>query len=108
MQMKKGRPGFLLRVIAEPALRPTLTNLLFSETSTIGLRIRREQRLTLPREKVMVATPWGELPAKKIFTPSGIVITPEYEACRAVAEAHRIPLRSVYATISAHASAVLS
>ena len=108
MLMKKGRPGFLLRVIAEPALRQPLTTLLFSETSTIGLRIRREQRLTLPRETVMVTTPWGELPAKKIFTPSGIVITPEYEACRAVADAHRVPLRSVYAAISDHASSVLS
>lgn len=99
MQMKKGRPGFLLRVIAEPALRQTVTTLLFSETSTIGLRLRREQRLTLPREKVTVATPWGELPAKKIHTPEGTVITPEYEACRAIAEAHQVPLQTVYAVI---------
>ena len=99
MQMKKGRPGFLLRVIAEPAHCQPLTTLLFSETSTLGLRVRREQRLTLPREIIMVATPWGELPAKKISTPSGVVIVPEYEACRAVAETHLVPLQTVYAAI---------
>lgn len=100
MQMKKGRPGFLLRVIADAAHRQDLTTLLFNETSAIGLRLRKEQRLTLPRERVTVTTPWGELPAKKIVTPAGVVITPEYEACRAVAEAHQVPLQAVYAAIS--------
>ena len=107
MQMKKGRPGFLLRVIAEPALRQILTSLLFSETSTIGLRLRREQRLTLPREKITVATPWGSVPAKKIITPEGIVIAPEYEACREVAEAHQVPLQTVYAAIKRLSSPLL-
>jgi uncharacterized protein (DUF111 family) len=99
IQMKKGRPGFLLRVISEPASRQGLTTLLFSETSTIGLRLRREQRLTLPRQTVTVATPWGELAAKQITTPTGTIITPEYEICRAVADAHGIPLQEVYAAI---------
>jgi len=101
IQMKKGRPGFLLRVIAEPATRQPLTTLLFSETSTIGLRWRREQRMTLPREMVTVPTPWGDLAAKKITTPNGEVITPEYEACRKIAEAHRVPIQTVYAAVSA-------
>lgn len=105
MQMKKGRPGLLVRVIVEPAAREAVTMVLFSETSTIGLRIRREERVTLPREIIAVATPWGDLPAKKITTPTGVVITPEYEVCRAVAEAHRVPLREVYAAIARHAPA---
>ncbi len=100
MQMKKGRPGFLLRVIADAAHRQNMTTLLFNETSAIGLRLRKEQRLTLPREIITVATPWGKVPAKKIITPSGVVITPEYEACRAVAEAHQVPLQAVYAAIN--------
>lgn len=99
IQMKKGRPGFLLRVINEPACRSALTTILFSETSTIGLRWRREQRLTLPRQTVTVATPWGELTAKQITTPTGTVITPEYEVCRTVADAHNIPLQTVYAAV---------
>lgn len=104
MQMKKGRPGFLLRVIADPASRDALTTVLFSETSAIGLRMRREQRITLPRETVSVTTPWGELTAKKIVTPGGTVIAPEYEVCRQVAEAHRVPLREVYAAVERHSS----
>jgi pyridinium-3,5-bisthiocarboxylic acid mononucleotide nickel chelatase len=82
MQMKKGRPGLLVRVIVEPGTGG-ITMVLFSETSTIGLRIRREERMTLPREIITVTTPWGDLPAKKITTPAGTVITPEYEVCRA-------------------------
>ncbi len=100
IQMKKGRPGFMLRVIAEPAARAVLTSLLFTETSTIGLRLRREERLTLPRETVMVTTPWGRLPAKKITTPAGTIIAPEYEACQKVAAAHNVPLQAVYAAVS--------
>lgn len=99
MQMKKGRPGMLLRIIIEPADRRAVTTVLFSETSTIGLRIRREERMTLPREIITVPTPWGDLPAKKIITPSGVVITPEYEACRVAAKAHNVPLREIYAAI---------
>ena len=99
IQMKKGRPGFLLRVISEPITRPALTTILFSETTTIGLRWRREQRLTLPRRTVTVATPWGELAAKQISTPTGTIITPEYEVCRAVADAHGVPLPTVYAAV---------
>ncbi len=96
MQMKKGRPGFLLRVITEPAVRPALVNHIFRETSAIGLRLRREDRLTLPRATVTVTTPWGELPAKAITTPAGTIITPEYEVCRKVAETHHVPLQAVY------------
>ena len=102
IQMKKGRPGFLLRVIAEPATRDTVTTVVFSETSAIGLRLRREERMTLPREIITVTTPWGDLPAKKISTPNGTVITPEYEACRTLAEAHHLPLQEVYAAVRRH------
>jgi pyridinium-3,5-bisthiocarboxylic acid mononucleotide nickel chelatase len=104
IQMKKGRPGFLLRVLAEPAIRRAVTTVLFTETTTIGLRLRREQRITLPREIVTVPTPWGELTAKKITTPVGTVIAPEYEICRQVAATHSVPLQTVYAAISRHPS----
>lgn len=102
IQMKKGRPGFLVRVIAEPTDRHDLTTILFSETSAIGLRLRREQRLTLPRQRLTIATPWGELVAKQITTPTGTIITPEYENCLALARAHKIPLHTVYAAVRCH------
>lgn len=105
MLMKKGRPGFLLRVIIEPAARDGVVAVLFSETTAIGLRMRSEQRVTLPRETVLVATPWGDLAAKKISVPGGTVVVPEYEACRKVAETHQIPLQEVYAAVRGHAPA---
>ena len=86
-------------MIADPAATLALTTIIFAETSAIGLRRRREQRLTLPREQVTVATPWGHLPAKQIQTPAGVIITPEYEACRAAALAHGVPLQTVYSTV---------
>lgn len=103
IQMKKGRPGFLLRVIAEPAARLALTTALFNETSTIGLRLRREERMTLPRKTVSVSTPWGELAAKQIATPAGEIVAPEYEVCREVAERCGVPLQAVYAAVGRHA-----
>jgi uncharacterized protein (DUF111 family) len=100
IHMKKGRPGLLLRVIGEAAKRPLLTGAIFTETSSIGLRLRRETRITLPRETVMVRTPWGELAAKKITRPDGIRISPEYEVCRKVAEEQGVPLQEVYAAVA--------
>ena len=94
--MKKGRPGFCLQVICHPQNSPDLKNCILRETSAIGLRFRTEQRLTLPREKVLVSTSWGEIGAKKVLTPDGTKIYPEYEDCREVAEKHNIPLDRVY------------
>ena len=102
IQMKKGRPGFLLRVVCEQAAQSALTTVLFTETSTLGLRLRREQRITLPREAVLVSTPWGELPAKAKKTACGTFITPEYEACRKTAEEQGVPLQAVYAAVHKH------
>lgn len=96
VHMKKGRPGFLLRVIADPATRFSVTSRIFRETSAIGLRLRREDRLTLPRKTVTVSTPWGDLPAKEITTCEGTIITPEYEVCRRVAKEQHLSLQEIY------------
>ncbi len=101
--MKKGRPGQLLRVIADPAHTLELKQTILSETTAIGLRFRREERMTLERETVMVSTPWGKIAAKKVQTPKGTVIYPEYEACRQVAEKNNIPLSRIYQTVSSAA-----
>ena len=104
MLMKKGRPGYLLRVLVEPARGPQLRQLILTETSAIGLRSRMEERTTLPRRNVILETPWGPVQAKEIDTPSGPVITPEYEACRLLATEHGIALQTVYRTITAAAA----
>ncbi len=95
-QTKKGRPGFGLQVICAPAHAYLLKATILSETSAIGLRFRKEQRLTLRREPVFVETEWGKVLAKKIYTPTDIRITPEYEACREIALRYKVPLQQVY------------
>ena len=96
MLMKKGRPGQQLRVICHPAHGLQLKQTILSETTAIGLRFRTEARLTLEREEVTVETPWGAIAAKKVQTPTGTVIYPEYEACREIAESAQVPLAQVY------------
>jgi uncharacterized protein (TIGR00299 family) protein len=103
MQMKKGRPGFLLRVITAPAHALRIKEVIFSETTTIGLRFRTEQRMTLPRKTGSVPTPWGPVAVKKVETPRGPVLYPEYEACRQTAEKNRLPLQDVYAAVACQA-----
>ncbi len=96
IQVKKGRPGFQLQVICPPHLTHDIMNILFQETTTIGVRFRKENRQTLPREIIQVNTPWGVLAAKKVVTSGGVRIYPEYEECRRIAEKHNVPLQKVY------------
>jgi uncharacterized protein (TIGR00299 family) protein len=98
--MKKGRPGFLLQVIADPAHTHGLKEIIFNETSSIGLRFQTMNRMTLPREIIEVATPWGPVQAKKIETGAGTRITPEYEDCRRLANKNNIALQAVYAAVT--------
>ena len=99
IQMKKGRPGFLLRVICDRAAALAAKECIFSETTAIGLRFRTEQRWTLPRETGTIPTRWGEVRVKKVTTPAGKVLTPEYEDCRRVAISHHVPIKEVYAEV---------
>lgn len=100
MLMKKGRPGLQLRVICYPAHALPLKEIILSETTAIGLRFRTESRLTLEREQVLVETQWGRISAKKVQTPAGTMIYPEYEACRRIAESAHIPLQLVYQAVA--------
>lgn len=102
IQMKKGRPGFRLTVICNRADSHPLKELILTDTSAIGLRFRTEQRMTLPREIVTVKTQWGAIEAKKVQTPAGEKIYPEYESCRRAAQHHDIPLDHVYRSVLNH------
>lgn len=99
VQMKKNRPGVLLTLLCRPADRERMCELLFRETTTLGLRYRNEQRAILPREFVRVATPYGEIGVKVARANDGRVLNaaPEFEDCRAAAERHRVALRAVQA-----------
>jgi len=96
VQMKKSRPGALLTVLAKMEDANRLTNLIFAETTTLGVRRREEQRQTLSRRWQTVDTTWGPVRIK-IANMNGTVsnYAPEYEDCRALAEAQHVPLRTV-------------
>ncbi|KPJ98327.1 MAG: hypothetical protein AMJ60_08710 [Desulfobacterales bacterium SG8_35] len=99
IHMKKGRPGFLLRVITEPAKSWDIKNCIFAETTSIGLRFRREKRMTLPRDSGTVKTRWGPVAVKRVAAASGFILYPEYEDCRRVALENRIPLKEIYEAV---------
>jgi len=100
VHMKKGRPGFLLSVITSPACSWEIKKCIFSETTSIGLRFRREKRMTLPRETGTVNTSWGLVQAKRVETPTGYALYPEYEDCRRLALENKVPLKDVYAAVN--------
>jgi uncharacterized protein (TIGR00299 family) protein len=94
--MKKGRVGTLLSVLCKPIDAPRFEELLFRETSTLGVRTRTEQRRTLERSHITVSTSYGDVRIK-IAALDGVVThaQPEYEDCHASALAHRVPLKQV-------------
>jgi pyridinium-3,5-bisthiocarboxylic acid mononucleotide nickel chelatase len=96
VQMKKGRPGMVLTVLCRPEDAAKFTQLLFTETSTLGVRRREERRLALARRWVTVETEWGEV-RLKIASMNGTVTNyaPEYEDCRKIAAERRVPLKAV-------------
>jgi len=96
VQMKKGRPGSLLTVLCKPEDADRLTKLVFAETTTLGVRRREEQRQALARRWETVQTSWGDVRIK-IASMNGSIsnYAPEYEDCRALAEANSVPLKLV-------------
>ena len=96
VQMKKNRPGMLLTVLAKPEDASRLTQIIFTETSTLGVRRREEQRQALARKWITVVTRWGDV-RLKVASMNGTVTNyaPEYEDCRKIAAEHHVPLKSV-------------
>jgi uncharacterized protein (TIGR00299 family) protein len=95
--MKKGRPAITLGVITEPAHRDAIAEIIFAETSSIGLRSHFVARIKLPRETREVETRWGKVRIK-ISGPHGQApntISPEYDDCRRIAAANGVALRVV-------------
>ncbi len=97
VQMKKGRTGTQMTVLSSPELLPALRDLLFRETTTIGLHWRVENKIALKRGFEEVETAWGPVRIKVARWASGEVAnaTPEYEDCRKLAAAHGLPLKQV-------------
>ena len=108
IQMKKNRPGTLLSVLLPSALEGRAVEMVFKETSTLGVRTRPIQRHQAPRATVVVQTSYGPISVKvKHWNGLPVAAAPEYEECRAVAERLGVPLQEVMAAASRAAAAQL-
>jgi pyridinium-3,5-bisthiocarboxylic acid mononucleotide nickel chelatase len=98
VQMKKNRPGTLLTVIVPPAIRPTIADLVFRETTTIGLRYADVDRECLQRESVSVETPIGTVRFKVARRNDRLMnASPEFEDCVRLAAANNLSVKEVQA-----------
>jgi uncharacterized protein (TIGR00299 family) protein len=96
LQMKKNRPGFALRVVARPSERLPLANLLFAESTTLGVRVAESDRLVLPRALRRVDTLYGRIAVKVATDDEGRErMSAEYDDCKKAARRHGVPLRDV-------------
>lgn len=100
--MKKGRSGVHLTVLAAQGDADRLSDVIFRESTTIGIRRRAETRRVLPRKAGTVSTPWGEVAVKTVELPGGGTrSTPEYESCAALAAQTGVALIDIYRAAAA-------
>ena len=96
VQMKKGRPGMQISVIADPATRGALEEVLFRETTTLGVRCSTARRTVLERRGVTVECAYGTIDVKEALRGTEVVTaTPEFDQCIAAANAHGAAVREV-------------
>jgi hypothetical protein len=97
--MKKNRPATQLSVIAGIDSTEQLVQILFAETSTLGVRIVEAQRRVLEREISEVETSFGRV---RVKTNSSGSFAPEFDDCRRLALEHQVPLKAVFAEVLKH------
>jgi len=107
VHMKKNRPGVVLHALARVDHADLLSTYMLEETTSIGVRRQRWDRVSLAREMLAVQTPWGQLQVK-VARQGGRVLNaaPEYEDCCKIAQRHQIPLKRVYAAAMAAVAAL--
>jgi hypothetical protein len=97
IQMKKNRPAHMLSVIGYEQDLKGILEVLFSESTTLGVRIREIKRLRLAQQNFIAETKYGKIRIKVgIFKGEIKNIAPEYEDCKKMAKQHQIPLKEVY------------
>ena len=96
--MKKNRPAYRLEVICRAEIREKLSEIIFDETTTIGVRYYLVQREELARVRTLVDTELGQIEAKQVSTTSGHTYTyPEYESMKSIASELGVSMKSVRA-----------
>ena len=94
--MKKGRPAYRLSVACRKEDMFKLQNIMFKETTTIGIRYRFESRTELGRECIEIDTKYGKIKAKKVISNGESYVYPEYESLKEIAIKNDIPLKELY------------
>lgn len=94
--MKKNRPAWVLNVICKEEDMETLQNIIFEETTTIGIRYSRMERTILPRETRTLPTPWGEVQVKVCTLNGKEQLYPEYESVAQLSREKEIPFAEIY------------
>lgn len=106
VQMKKNRRGTLVTILCRPEMVTPLSEILFRETTTIGLRWRLDNRFTLERGFIAAKTRFGEISCKAATQGGELVnVMPEYEECKRVAIDQKVPLKTVMEEARAQAFA---
>lgn len=94
--MKKNRPAYKLTVLCGDEKVEVLEDIIFMETTSIGIRKRKEERTILLRCFKEIETKYGKLKVKAVQTPRGECLYPEYESARELAEKNCVSLSVIY------------
>jgi uncharacterized protein (TIGR00299 family) protein len=95
--MKKNRSGHIIKILVHKDKSDRISEILFRETTTSGIRINTVKRKTLERFFVTVKTKYGEIRVKvHNLNNMPVTVSPEYEDCKRAAQEHKVSLKSVY------------
>ena len=95
--MKKNRPGVLITVLTRPPTAAQIEQILFRETTTLGVRRQFTTRTVIRRDEVVVETAWGPVRGKRVAQGGDAArFAPEYDACREIAQRSGLPLQDIY------------
>jgi uncharacterized protein (DUF111 family) len=105
--MKKGRPGIMLNVLVDESHLGEMESIIFSETTTLGIRYLHASCHRLAREFVTVTTKWGPATVKVGYHQGRRVqMAPEFKECEQIAKAYQVPLKEVYEEVRRAASSL--
>lgn len=107
LQMKKNRPGTLVRVLCRKEVRDEVFAVILRETSTIGFRWIEMHRVELEREMTTIDTELGPIRCKKTIWNGRTELSPEFESCASIARERNLPLREVLTIVNAAAHRAL-
>jgi pyridinium-3,5-bisthiocarboxylic acid mononucleotide nickel chelatase len=96
IQMKKGRSGTQLTILCSPSRAAELQQIVFLESTTLGLHYREDDKFIIERTIVLASTQWGEVRIKLGIAAGAVVnAAPEFEDCKRLAQEHAVPLKQV-------------